>query len=68
MKPQFSVRLNENDKAKIQFIAIESSRTLNGQIEFLVKECIENYEKVKGKILIAHEESEDKNSYKKIAK
>lgn len=50
MKQQFAVRLKITDKKKLEVIADENSRTMNGQIEFLVKQCIEQYENVKGKI------------------
>jgi hypothetical protein len=57
MRDQFSVRLEKKDKSKIEKIARENSRTLNGQIEFLIKQCIEKYEDIKGEIKIQNQEA-----------
>ncbi len=50
MKIQFSIRLDEKDKEKITEIAKKNSRTMNGQIEFIIKTAIADFEKVNGKI------------------
>ena len=50
MRTQFSIRLNEEDKEKIAEIAKKNSRTMNGQIEFIIKTAIADYEKVNGKL------------------
>jgi len=50
MKSTFSITLRKTDKAKIKVIADENSRSLSGQIEFLIKQHIEKYEEVRGKI------------------
>ena len=50
MQEQFSVRLDNKDKEKIKEIAKKNSRTMNGQIEFILKNAIADYEKVNGKI------------------
>ncbi len=52
---QFSVRLKKEEKAKIEIIARENSRTLNSQIEYLVKQAIKDYEKVNREIKITEE-------------
>ena len=55
MTDQFSVRLDSKDKEKIKEIARKNSRTMNGQIEFILKNAIADYEKVNGKIEVEKE-------------
>ena len=50
MKEQLSIRLESEDKKKIASIAKKNKRTLNSQIEFIVSNAINDYEKVNGKI------------------
>ena len=50
MKIQFSIRIAEESKAKIEQIAKTNSRTLSGQIEFIINNAIADFEKVNGKI------------------
>ena len=50
MKIQFSIRIESKAKTKIEEIAKKNSRTLSGQIEFIVNNAIADYEKVNGKI------------------
>lgn len=50
MKEQFSIRIESNSKEKITEIAKNNSRTLSGQIEFIINNAIADYEKVNGKI------------------
>lgn len=55
MKIQFSIRVEENSKKKIEKIAKKNSRTLSGQIEFIINNAIADYEKVNGKINLEDE-------------
>lgn len=55
MKIQFSIRVEENSKEKIEKIAKKNSRTLSGQIEFIINNAIADYEKVNGKINLEDE-------------
>lgn len=50
MKEQFSIRIDTKSKEKITEIAKKNSRTLSGQIEFIINNAIADYEKVNGKI------------------
>lgn len=50
MKEQFSIRIESDAKNKITEIAKKNSRTLSGQIEFIINNAIADYEKVNGKI------------------
>lgn len=43
-KIQTGLRLEPETLKKISFIAKRNKRSLNAQIEFLVQECIEQYE------------------------
>jgi hypothetical protein len=47
------LRLEPNDAEKISFIAKQTNRSLNNQIQTLVKECIYRYEKKNGKITLS---------------
>ena len=55
MKEQFSIRLDSKSKEKINEIARKNSRTLSGQIEFIINNAIADYEKVNGKIEVEKE-------------
>ncbi len=46
----FSLRLIEEQKMKLEIISKKSSRSLNKQIEYIVNNYIEDYEKINGKI------------------
>lgn len=52
MKEQFSIRLDSKDKKKIKIIAQNNKRTLNSQIEILISNAINEYEKISGKIIL----------------
>lgn len=54
-KIQTGLRLTESELNKITFIARRNKRSLNAQIEFLVQECIEEYERVHGVISLPAE-------------
>jgi len=56
VKIQFSIRVDSTAKAKIEEIAKKNSRTLSGQIEFIINNAIADFEKVNGKIEIDIEE------------
>jgi len=55
MKEQFSVRLSIEDKKKIDVISKENSRSINGQMEFIVKQFIKKYEDINGAIKVDFE-------------
>lgn len=55
MKVQFSIRVDREAKAKIEKIAKKNSRTLSGQIEFIINNAIADYEKVNGKVELEDE-------------
>lgn len=50
LKVQTGLRLQEDELQKVSFIAKRNKRSLNAQLEFLVQECIEKYEKENGVI------------------
>lgn len=52
MKEQFSIRIESEDKEKITIIAKRNKRTMNSQIEYIISNAINDYEKVNGKIEI----------------
>ena len=56
MQIQFSIRLEQELKDKINEIAIRNSRSMNGQIEFILKNAVEDFEKVNGKVEIKEKE------------
>lgn len=49
---KFSLRIDDNTYKKIQHIADDNSRSINGQIDYIIKAFIKDYEKVKGEIKI----------------
>ena len=51
---QFSIRIKEIDKRKLIFIASNNSRSLNKQIEYLIKNAIAEYERVNKEIKITN--------------
>jgi len=55
LKEQFSIRIETDSKEKITEIAKKNSRTLSGQIEFIINNAITDYEKVNGKIEVNKE-------------
>ena len=59
------LRLKENTADKIKIIAEEKERSLNSQIEYILKEYIKDYEKINGKIELPQEESEDRFKIKR---
>lgn len=54
-KIQTGIRFTEDMLAKITFIAKRNHRSLNAQLEFLVQNCVEEYEKENGEIKISFE-------------
>lgn len=54
MKEQFSIRIESQAKTKINEVAKKNSRTLSGQIEYLILKAIEDYEKVNGKLEVTN--------------
>lgn len=50
VQEQFSIRLDKKIKDKINEIAKKNSRSMNGQIEFILKNAVTEYEKINGKI------------------
>lgn len=51
-KIQTGIRFQEQMLYKITFIAKRNMRSLNAQLEFLAQNCIEEYEKENGKIIV----------------
>lgn len=51
-KRQFTLRMQEENFLKIKHIAETEKRSIAMQIEFLVEQCIKDYEKANGKITI----------------
>lgn len=49
---RFTVRLDIKDYEKLKVIAKKNSRSINKQIEFIVKNTIKDYERVAGEIKI----------------
>lgn len=49
---KFSLRLDSNIYNKIQYISTDNSRSINGQIDFIIKSYIKDFEKIKGEIKI----------------
>lgn len=54
----FNLRLEDEMHKKLQEIANQQSRSQNKQVEFIVKQFIEGYEKINGKIEIEEEKEE----------
>lgn len=54
-KVQTGLRLEAETLNKITYIAKRNKRSLNAQIEFLVQECVENYEVLNGSIPLSSE-------------
>jgi len=48
----FTLRLEDKNFDKIKFIADKNKRSITMQIEYLVEECIDEYEKKNGSIKI----------------
>lgn len=56
VKPQFTLRLNEDVHIKLKKISLAESRSMTNMIEFLVKKEIARYEAENGKIEITDED------------
>lgn len=54
-KRTFTLRLDDILFDKLKVISDKNKRSLNKQIEFLVEECIDDYEKKNGPIKIENE-------------
>ena len=55
-KVQTSLRFEEENYRKMVLIAKHNHRSLNAQMEFLAQNCIEQYEKEYGPIILPEEE------------
>ena len=55
-KIQAGLRLQADILKKITFIAKKNKRSVNSQIEFIVQECVEKFEKENGIISFDSEE------------
>lgn len=55
----FSFRMRESMYRKLQYIAAENDRSMNMQLENIVKIFIKDYEKIKGKIDLENSENDD---------
>ncbi len=61
-KIQTGIRFTEDMLLKITYIAKKNHRSLNAQLEYLTQNCIDEFEIVKGKILLSEK---DKMKYRK---
>ena len=52
----FPLRLDDTLREKLRYIASHSSRSLNKEIEFIIKQHVSNYEKEHGEISLPKEE------------
>ena len=52
----FSLRVSENLREKIKFIANQNKRSSNKEIEFILENYVNEYEKNNGQIIITNEE------------
>jgi len=59
-KVQTTIRIEPEMLVKIAYIAKNNRRSLNGQLEFLVQKCIEEYEAENGVIPVTDEEKYSK--------
>jgi hypothetical protein len=55
-KRTFTLRLDDELLDKLHIVAEANSRSVNNQIEFLVKRCLSEFEKENGEILLSAEE------------
>ena len=55
-KIQTGIRFREETLRKITYIAKKNHRSLNAQLEHLAQECIDEYEKEHGEIVLTAEE------------
>ena len=51
------LRIDAQTHAKLRYIAEREGRSMNGQVLFLIRSCIDAYEKEKGRIVIGENES-----------
>ena len=58
---QTGIRFTEEMLLKIAYIAKKSHRSLNAQLEFLVQNCIDEFESEKGTIILS---DQDKQKYR----
>lgn len=49
-KRQFTLRLQEENFEKIKYIADKNKRSIAMQIEYLIEQCIQDFEKQNGTI------------------
>lgn len=54
-KIQTGIRFEPELLNKITYIAKKNKRSLNAQLEFLVQNCVEEYENTNGEIIIDNE-------------
>jgi hypothetical protein len=52
-KIQTGIRFDEDMLQKIAYIAKQNRRSLNAQLEFIAQQCIKEYEKENGKIILS---------------
>jgi len=48
----YSLRVDEVAYEKLRIIAKENNRSINAQIEYLIKQCINQYERQHGEIKV----------------
>lgn len=49
---KYSLRIDNDTYMKIQHIANDSSRSINGQLDYIIRAFIKDYEKIKGEIKV----------------
>jgi hypothetical protein len=49
---KFSLRVDSDTYKKVQHIADDNSRSINGQLDYIIRSFIKDYEKIKGEIKI----------------
>ncbi len=52
LTPPFSLRIPENLLNKVRFVADKNKRSTNKEIEFIIEQYIEDYEKKHGEIKV----------------
>lgn len=62
MKPKhLGIRIDEELHYKLHYISSAEGRSANGQIMYLIRKCIQEYEKQNGPILMEQDEGRKTN-------
>lgn len=57
-KKSYTLRINETLLDKIRVVAARNKRSINAQIEYLIQQCVEEFETKHGEIKIDEEKTE----------